>query len=159
MKAGRQCIATGDRALEVLVIGQLIRKHQIPQLLISRPVFSDSATPWTAARQASLSFTTSRSFLKLKSIELMMPSNHLMLYQHLLLVPSIFPSIRIFSNKSVLRIRWPKYWSFSFSVSPSNEYSELFPLGLSGLISLKSKGLSRVFSSTTIRCFVSISKE
>ena len=151
-------MATGDRALEVLVIGQLIRKHQIAQLFISRPVFSDSATPWTAARQASLSFTTSRSFLKLKSIELMMPSNHLMLYHPLLLVPSIFPSIRIFSNKSVLRIRWPKYWSFSFSVSPSNEYSELFPLGLSGLI-LLSKGLSRVFSSTTIRCFVSISKE
>ena len=130
----------------------------IPQLLTSRPVVSDSATPWTAACQAFLSFTTSQSF-KLMSIELMMPSSHLMLYCPLLLVPSILPSIRIFSSESPIHIRWPKFWSFSVSISPSNEYSELFPLGLSGLISLQSKGLSRVFSSTTIQCFVSISKE
>ena len=83
------------------------------------------ATPWTAACQASLSITNSWSLLKLMSIKLMMPSNHLTLCRPLLLSPSIFPSIRIFSNESVLCIRWPKYWSFSFSISPSNEYSGL----------------------------------
>ena len=82
-------------------------------------------TPWTAARQASLSITNSWSFLKLMSIELMMPSNHLILYRPLLLPPSVFPSIRVFSNESILCTRWPKYWSFSFSISPSNEYSRL----------------------------------
>ena len=82
-------------------------------------------TPWIAARQASLSITNSRSWLKLMSIELMMPSNHLILCRPLLLLPSIFPSIKVFSNESVLCIRWPKYWSFSFSISPSNEYSGL----------------------------------
>ena len=81
------------------------------------------ATPWTAACQASLSITNSQSLLKLMSIELVMPSNHLILYCPLLLLPSVFPSIRVFSNKSVLHITWPKYWSFSFSISPSNEYS------------------------------------
>ena len=80
-------------------------------------------TPWTAARQASLSITSSWSLLKLMSIESVMPSNHLILCCPLLLPPLIFPSIRVFSNESVLRIRWPKYWSFSFSISPSNEYS------------------------------------
>ena len=83
------------------------------------------ATPWTAACQASLSITNSRSLLKLISMELVMPSNHLILCHPLLLLPSIFPSIRVFSNESVLHIRWPKYWSFSFSISPSNEYSWL----------------------------------
>ena len=82
------------------------------------------ATPWTAARQASLSITNSQSLLKLMSVELVMPSNHLILC-HLLLLPSIFPSIRVFSNESALRIRWPKYWIFSFSISASNEYSGL----------------------------------
>ena len=82
-------------------------------------------TPWTAARQASLSITNSRSLLKLMSIKLVMPSNHLILCRPLLLPPSIFPSIRVFSNESVLHIRWPKYWSFSLSISPSNEYSGL----------------------------------
>ena len=81
-------------------------------------------TPWTAACQASLSITSSRSLLKLMSIESVMPSNYLILC-HLLLLPSMFPTIRVFSNESVLRIRWPKYWSFSFSISPSNEYSGL----------------------------------
>ena len=85
--------------------------------------------PWTAAHQASLSITNSRSLLTLTSIESVMPSNHLILYHLLLLPPSIFPSIRIFSKESILRIRWPKYWSFSFSISRSNEYS--------GLISFK----------------------
>ena len=83
------------------------------------------AIPWTAACQASLSITNTRSLLKLVSIELVMPSNHLILCRPLLLPPSIFPSIRVFSDESALRIRWPKYWSFSFSISPSNEYSVL----------------------------------
>ena len=82
-------------------------------------------TPWTAARQASLSITDSRSLLKLSSIESVMPFNQLILCRPLLLLPSIFPSIRVFSSESVLCIRWPKYWSFSFSISPSNEYSGL----------------------------------
>ena len=82
-------------------------------------------TPWTAAHQASLSFTISQSLLKLISIESTMPSNHLVFCCPLLLLPSIFPSIRVFFNKSALHIRWPKYWSFSFSICPSNEYSGL----------------------------------
>ena len=83
------------------------------------------ATPWTAGHQASLSTTNSRSLLKLMSIKSVMPSNHLILHRPLLLLPSVSPSIRVFSNESVLCIRWPKYWSFSFSISPSNEYSGL----------------------------------
>ena len=100
---------------------------------------SNSVTPWTAQHQASLSITNSRSLLKLMSIESVMPSNHLILCQPLLLPPSIFPSIRVFSNESVPHIRWPKYWSFSFSISPSNEYSFWM---LTVWISLQSKGLS-----------------
>ena len=83
------------------------------------------STPWTAARQASLSINNSWSLLKLMSIQLVMPSNHLILCCPLLFLPSIFPSIRVFSSESVIRIRWPKYWSFSFSISPSSEYSGL----------------------------------
>ena len=83
------------------------------------------STPWTTAPQAVLSFTISQSLLKLTSIELMMPSNHLILCCPLLLLPSTFPSMRVFSNESVLHIRWPKYWSFSFNISPSNEYTGL----------------------------------
>ena len=83
------------------------------------------ATPWTAARQAPLSITISQSLLKLMSFELVMPSNHLILCHPLLLLPSIFPSIRVYSDESVLHIRWPKCWSFSFRISPSNEYSGL----------------------------------
>ena len=82
-------------------------------------------TPWTAAHQASMSITNSQSLPKLMSIESVMPSNHLILCFPLLLLPSIFPSIRVFSKESVLRIRWPKYWNFSFSISPSNEHSGL----------------------------------
>ena len=82
-------------------------------------------TPSTAARQASLCFTISWSLLRLKSVESVMPSNHLILCHHLLLLSSIFSRIRVFSNESALRVRWPKYWSFSFSISPSNEYSGL----------------------------------
>jgi len=82
-------------------------------------------TPWTTARQVSVSITNSQSLPKLMSFELVMPSNHLTLCHPLLLPPSIFPGIRVFSNESVLRIRWPKYWSFSFNISPSNKYSGL----------------------------------
>ena len=82
-------------------------------------------TPWTAARQASLSINSYQSLLKLMSIKSVMPSNHLILCSPLLLLPSIFPSIRVFSNEPVLLIRWPKYWSFSFNISPSSEYSGL----------------------------------
>ena len=94
-------------------------------LQFSCSVWSDSATPWTAGCQASLSINNSQSLLKLMSIELVMPSSHLVLCYPLRLLPSIYPSIRVFSNESVLRIRWPKYWSFCFSISPSNEYSGL----------------------------------
>ena len=100
-------------------------------------------TPWTAARQASLSISNSWSVPKLMCIESMMPSNHLILYRPLLLPPSIFPSIRVFSNESVLCKRWPKYWSFSCSISPSNEYS--------GLISFKMDWLDLLAVQGTLR--------
>ena len=105
------------------------------------------ATPWTTACQASLSITNSWSLPKLMSIESAMPSNHLILCHPLLLLPSIFPTIRVFSSESALPIRWPKYWSFSFNISPSNEHSGL----ISFRISLLPKGLSRVFSNTAVR--------
>ena len=108
-------------------------------------------TPWTAAHGASLSITSSQSLLKLMSIKSVMPPNHLILCRPLLLLPSIHSSIRIFSNESALHIRWPKYWSFSFSISPSNEHPGLISLGWTGWISLQSKGLSRVFSNTTVQ--------
>ena len=98
------------------------------------------ATPWTAAHQASLSITNSRSLLKFMSIELVMPSNHLILCRPLLLSPSIFPSIGVFSNESALRIRWPKYWSFNFSISPSNEYSGLISFRMDWLDCLEVQG-------------------
>ena len=98
------------------------------------------ATPWTVARQASLSITNSWSLLKLMSIELVMPSNHLILCRPLLLLPSIFPSIRVFSNDSVLCITWTKYWSFSFSISPSNEHSGLISLRMDWLDLLAVQG-------------------
>ena len=90
-------------------------------------------TPWITARQASLSITNSQSLLKLMSITSVMPSNHLILCHPLRLLPSIFPSIRVFSNESILHIRWPKYWSFSFNISPSNEYSELISFRINWL--------------------------
>ena len=101
------------------------------------------ATRWTAAPQASLSITSSRGLLKLMSIESVMPSNHLILCRPLLLLPSVFPSIRVFSNESALRIRWPKYWSFSFNISPSNEYS--------GLISFRMDWLDRLGVQGTLK--------
>ena len=137
------------------------------------------ATSWIAACQASLSISNSQSLPKFMSIELVMPSSHLILCHPLLLLPPIPPSIRVFSNESSLRMRWPKYWSFSFSISPSNEHPGLIsfiiiiifliyfifklykivfvlpniwsPLGWTGWISLQSKGLSRVFSNTTVQ--------
>ena len=108
-------------------------------------------TLWTAAHQASLSLINSWSPPKLISFESVMPSNHLILCHPLLLLPSIFPIIRVFSNESAILIRWPKYWSFSFNISPSNEHPGLSPLGWTGWISLQSKGLSRVFSNTTVQ--------
>ena len=105
-------------------------------------------TPWTATRQAFLSITNSWSLLKLMSIELVMPSNHLILCRPLLLLPSIFPSIRVFSNESVLCIRWPKCWSFSFSISSSNEYSGLISFRMDWLDLLVVQGDSQESSPT-----------
>ena len=113
----------------------------------SPSVMSDSLrspAPWTAAHQASLSITNSRSLLKLMSTELVMPSNHLILYRHLLLPPSIFPSIRVFSNESAFCIRWPEYWSFSFSISPSNEYSGLVSFRMDWLDFLVIQGTLKI---------------
>jgi len=108
-------------------------------------------TPWTAACQASLSITNSWSLIKPMSISLMMPSNHLILCHPLNLLPSIFPSIRVFSNESVLLIRWTKYWSFSFSISPSNEYSGLISFRIDWIDLLAVQGVSRVFFNTTVQ--------
>ena len=113
---------------------------QSVQSLSCVPLF---ATPWTAARQASLSIINSQSLLKLLSIEAVMPSSYLILYRPLLLLPSIFPSIRVFFNESVLRIRWPKYWSFCFSISPSNEYSGLISFRMDWLDLLSAQGALR----------------
>ena len=101
---------------------------------------SDSATPWTSAHQASLSITNSQSLLKLMSIELVMPSNHLILCHLLLLPSSIWPSIRVFSNESALSIRWPKYWSFSFNISPSNKHPGLISFRMDWLDLLAVQG-------------------
>ena len=108
-------------------------------------------TPWTAARQPPLSIINSQSFLKFMSIESVMPTNHLILCHPLLFLPSILPSMRVFSNDSILQIRWPKYWSFSFSISPSNEHPGLITFRMDWLDLLESKGLSRVFSNTTVQ--------
>ena len=107
------------------------------------------ATPWSAARQAPLPSTISWSLFKFISIESVMPSNHLILCHPLLLLPSVFPSIRVFSSESALCIRWPSYWSFSFSISPSSEYSGLISFRIDWFDLLLSKELSRVFSSST----------
>ena len=108
--------------------------------MFSRSVMSDSATPWAAARQASLSITNSGSLLKFMSSESVTPSNHLILCCPLLLLPSVFPCTRVFSNESVLQIRWSKYWSFSFSISPLNEYSELISFRMDWLDLLAVQG-------------------
>ena len=121
-------------------------------IIQSLSCFQLFATPCTAARQASLSITNAQSLLKLMSIESVMSSNHLILCHPLLLLPSIFPNIRVFSNESALRIRWTKYWRFqlqhqSFQLTVRTD----FPLGWTGWISLQSKRLSRVFSNTTVQ--------
>ena len=128
-------------------LSSLIPLHRLIVVVQSLSCVQLFVTSWTATRQASLSFTISQSLLKLMSIESVMPSNHLILCRPLFLLLSIVPSNSAFSNESTLHIRCPKYWSFSFSISPSNEYSG-FPLGLTSLISLQSKELSRIFSIT-----------
>ena len=117
----------------------------------SHSVVSDSATPWIAALQASLSITNSRSSLRFTSIESVMPSSHLILCRPLLLLPSIPPSIRVFANESTLRMRWLKYKSFSFSISPSKEHPGLISFRMDWLDLLAVQGLSRVFSNTTVQ--------
>ena len=119
----------------------------VAQSLSHVPLF---ATPWTVADKASLSFTISQNLLKLICTESMMSSNHLILCCPLLLLPSVFPSIRVFSNESGFLSRWPNYWAFSFSTSPSNEHSGLISFMIDWCDILQSKGLSRVFSSTTV---------
>ena len=114
-------------------------------------------TPWTAACQSSLSITNSRGLLKLMSIKSVMPSNHLFLCRHLLLLPSVFPSIRVFSNESALHIGWPKYWNFSFSISPSNDYSGVISFRMDWLDLLAVQGtlkslLQHLSSKTSILC-------
>ena len=113
------------------------------------------ATPWTAARQASLSISNSRSLFRLMSIESVMSSNHFILCRPLLL-PSVFPSIRVFSNESVLRIRWSKYWSFSFSISPSNEYSGLISFRMDWLDAKYTRQVQCYFCTQIIKCIFSI---
>ena len=108
-------------------------------------------TPRTAAHQSSLFIINSQSLLKLMPIESVMAPNSLILCCPFLLLPSIFPRIRVFPNESVLHFRWPKYWSFSFSISPSNDYSGLISFRMDWWVSLQSKGLSRVFSNTTVQ--------
>ena len=116
----------------------------------SHSVMSDSATPWITACQASLSITSSWSLLKPMSIELVMPSSHLILCHPLLLLPPIPPSIRVFSNESSLHMRWPKYWSFSFSINPSNEHPGLISFRMDWLHLLAVQG-TLVFSNTTVQ--------
>ena len=119
-------------------------------LLFNPSVISDSMTPWTAGPQASLSFTISWRLLKLMSVESVMPSNHLIFCHPLLLLPSIFASIRVFSNELALHIRWPNYRGFTFSILPMN-IQGWFPLGLTSLIFLQSRGFSRVSPATQFK--------
>ena len=111
------------------------------------------ATPWTAARQASLSITNSQSVPKLMSIESVMPSNHLILCRPLLLLPSIFPNIRVFSNESALHIKWPKYWSFNFNISPPNEYPGLISFRMDWLDLLAVQEDCIILLYVSSRCF------
>ena len=129
----------------------MINSEQFSSVQFSQSVMSDFVIPWTAARQASLSITNSWSLPKLMSVELVRPSNHLILCRPLLFLPSIFPSIRVFSNKSALHIRWPKYWSFSFNICLSNEHSGLISFRMDCLNLLAVQGLARVFSNTTVQ--------
>ena len=134
-------------------VGELGKQDtiKISSVQFSLSVVSDSVIPWTAEHQASQSITNSRSLLKLMSIKSVMPSNHLIVCRPLLLLPSIFPSIRIFSNESVLHITCPKYWSFSFNISPSNEYSDLISFRIDWFDLLAVQGTLKVFYSTIIK--------
>ena len=132
MGMGKGCRAVQSRNMSQCFLG-------CPSVQFSRSV-RIFVTPWTAARQASLSITNSQNPPNPMSIESVMPSNHLILSCPLLLLPSIFPSIRVFSNESVLLVRWPKYWSFSFSISPSNEYSGLISFRIDRLDLLEDQG-------------------
>ena len=136
------CETTQEMCIKYCYLGTSVQALSRVQLFV---------TPWTAAHQASLSITKSQGLLNSCPIELVTPSNHLIICHPLLLLPSIFPSSRVFSNESVLHIRWPNYWGFSFSISPSNEYSGLISFRMDWWISLQSKGLSRVFSNTTVQ--------
>ena len=136
------------------MIQQMLANRQLQHMFSSVQSLSHVqlfAILWTAACQNSLSITNSWSLPRLMSIELVMPSNHLILCHPLPLLPSIFPSIRVFSNVSILHIRWSMYWSFSFNISPSNEHLGLISFRWTGWISLQYKGLSRVFSNTTVQ--------
>jgi len=137
----------GEKGI-LCTVGGSVQFNQFSSVQFNRSVVSDSATPWTAAHQAFLTITNSRSLLKLMSIESMMPSNHLILCRPLLLPPSIFPSIRVFSNESILHIRWPKYWHFSFSISCSNEYSGLISFRIDWLDLLAVQGTLQESSPT-----------
>ena len=136
------------KSLPVLLIMESLFNVVVVQSLSCVRLF---VTPWTAARQASLSITNSQSSPRLMSIESVMPSSHLILCRPLLLLPSILPSIRVFSNEAALHIRWPKYCSFIFGISPSNEHPGLVSFRMDWLDLLQSKGLPRVFSNTTVQ--------
>ena len=138
------CVCVSGQAAGTLPQGPI---HSV-QLLSRVWLF---ATPWTTAHQAFLSVTNSWSLLKLMSIQLVMPSNHLILCHPLLLLPSIFPSIKVFSKESVLLIRWPKDWCFSFNISPSNEYSGLISFRMDWLDLLAVQGTFKSFSNTTVQ--------
>ena len=120
-------------------------------LFVNYSLFRFFVTPWIAARQASLAITNSQSLLKLMPIESVMPSNHLILCHPLLLLPSVLPSIRLFPNESALHIMWPKYWSLSFSIGPSNEYSGLISFRMDWLDLPAVQGTLKVFSNTTFQ--------
>ena len=134
------------RHVQQFCVGELVIR--LNQLFSRVPLF---VTPWITASQASLSITNYQSSLRLMYIESVMPSSHLILCRPLLLLLPIHPSIRVFSNESTLRMRWPKYWSFSFSITPSKKSQGWSPSEWTGWISLQSKGLSRVFSNTTVQ--------
>ena len=133
-----------------LSLPEKLQRIKLSSVLFSSSFVSNSVTPWPAAHQASLSIINSQTLLKFMSIESVMPTKHLILCCPLLLLPSIFPSIKDFSNESALCIRWPKYWTFSFSISPSKEYSGLISFRIDWLNLLTVQGLSRVFSNTTV---------
>ena len=135
-------LASLSKRVIYFLIGYSVQFRSIAQSCLTL------CNPWTAGHQASLSITNTQSWYKFMSIQSVMPFNHLILCHPLLLLPSILPIIRVFSNESVLHIRWPKYWSFSFNISPSKEHP--------GLISLQSKGLSRVFSTSQFKSINSL---